>query len=80
MQHTPVHISTVQAQPHHENKHYPAHQHHNVEALLVDTKLAEMLKKLGFAKDEIKPKPTKETLLVDEKVAELLKGLNLAED
>jgi len=47
---------------------------------LVDTKLAEILKKLGFAKEEVKPKPTKETLLVDEKVAELLKGLNLAED
>lgn len=41
-------------------------------------KVAEVLKKLGLAKDEAMQK--KEALLVDEKVAELLKGLNLAEN
>jgi hypothetical protein len=45
---------------------------------LVDHKIAAILKKLGLAKDEVKPQ--KEALLVDQKVAELLKGLNLAED
>jgi|APGre2960657423_1045063.scaffolds.fasta_scaffold250064_1 hypothetical protein len=52
--------------------------HHNQEHLLVDHKIAAILKKLGLAKDEVKPQ--KEALLVDQKVAELLKGLNLAQD
>ena len=61
--------------PHHEK---PKH-HKDQEAVLVDHKLAAILKKLGLGMPE-HMKGNKEAVVVDTRVGELIKALNLGKN